>query len=301
MFLLPLLLTGCPEAPSTTDAPTGSTSPGAGATPGGGAAGGPPGQGGAGGASGAAPGGGPSTMPTVAVEAGTGVKVSGEFAYSGSAKGKYRIDFFTVGTDGRPMIVDAMTLDKPGPFELELPKAQGKIDLLGFIDAEGNGPQLAEPSALLKDVDVEETAITGLKLDLVDGAPNDFATDSKAMLTNTPSNPPPTGAGGAAGGQMGAGGAAGGQMGGQMGAGGAAGGQMGGQMGAGGAAGGQMGGQMGAGGAAGGQMGGQMGGGQMGAPPTGAAGASGGQMGAPPTAAPGAAPGAAPTKPAKDK
>ncbi len=273
MFLLPLLLTGCPEAPSTTDAPTGSTSPGAGATPGGGAAGGPPGQGGAGGASGAAPGGGPSTMPTVAVEAGTGVKVSGEFAYSGSAKGKYRIDFFTVGTDGRPMIVDAMTLDKPGPFELELPKAQGKIDLLGFIDAEGNGPQLAEPSALLKDVDVEETAITGLKLDLVDGAPNDFATDSKAMLTNTPSNPPPTGAGGAAGGQMGAGGAAGGQMGGQMGAG----------------------------GAAGGQMGGQMGGGQMGAPPTGAAGASGGQMGAPPTAAPGAAPGAAPTKPAKDK
>lgn len=186
VFLLSLLLTACPEAPPTTDAPMPNNPPQAGAD---GTMPPPPPQDGA--AGGGAPGAGPATMPSLTVEPGTGVKLSGEFKYSGTAQGKNRVDFFQVGADGRPMILHAMTIDKAGPWEIELPKALGKINLLAFIDAEGNGPQLAEPSVLLKDVDVEQAPISGLTLTLADGAANEFATDSTTMLNPTVTNPPP--------------------------------------------------------------------------------------------------------------
>lgn len=186
MFLLSLLLTACPEAPPTTDAPMPNNPQQAGAD---GTMPPPPPQDGA--AGGGTPGAGPATMPSLTVEPGTGVKLSGEFKYSGTAQGKNRVDFFQVGGDGRPMILHAMTLDKAGPWEIELPKALGKINVLAFIDAEGNGPQLAEPSVLLKDVDVEQAPLPGLTLTLTDGAPNDFATDSTTMLNPTVPAPPP--------------------------------------------------------------------------------------------------------------
>jgi hypothetical protein len=133
-----------------------------------------------------------------------------------------RIDIFQVGSDGRPMIMHVLMLEKTGPWELEVPKGTGKVNMLAFIDTEGNGPQLAEPSALMKDVDIEDAPITGLKFTLVDGAPNDFATDSPNMPPPpTPgANPdpsaggPPGGAGGPPGGAGGPPGGAGGPPGG---------------------------------------------------------------------------------------
>ena len=207
MLLFALLLTGCPEAPAP-DASNG-TPPAMDGAPQ------PPGQGGG-------QQGGPPTMPSFTVEPGAGVKISGEVTYAGATKGTARIDIFQVGSDGRPMIMHVLMLEKTGPWELEVPKGTGKVNLLAFIDTEGNGPQLAEPSALMKDVNIEEAAVPSLNFALVDGAPNDFATDSPNMPPPpTPgANPdpsaggPPSGAGGPPGGAGGPPGGAGGPPGG---------------------------------------------------------------------------------------
>lgn len=186
MLLFSLLLVGCPDP---TNVPEG-TGPGMQLPPGPGAGGEqPPPPVDAGG-----PGGGAPSMPTLSVPAGTGVMLSGEFAYTGATTGHYRVDFFQVGADGRPNILHALKLDKPGHWELEVPKGLGKINLLAFVDTEGNGPQLAEPSALLPDVDVGQEPISTLNFTLVDGAPNAFATDSPT-LANLPAGggAPPAG------------------------------------------------------------------------------------------------------------
>lgn len=132
-------------------------------------------------------------MPSLTVEPGTGVKLSGEFKYSGTATGTLRVDFFQVGSDARPMILHALTLEKAGPWEVEVPKGLGKIHVLAFIDATGNGPQLAEPSFLMKDLDVQQVAMPGLELAVADGAANEFATDSQVMMNPVTPAPPPDG------------------------------------------------------------------------------------------------------------
>ena len=188
MLLFSLLLVGCPDPTAVPEGagPGMQLPPGPGA---GGEQGPPPPPGDAGG-----PGGGAPSMPTLTVPAGTGVLLSGEFVYTGATTGHYRVDFFQVGPDGRPNILHAMMLEKVGHWELEVPKGLGKIDMLAFVDTEGNGPQLAEPSALLVDVIVGQEPISTLNFTLVDGAPNAFATDSPT-LANLPAGggPPPGG------------------------------------------------------------------------------------------------------------
>lgn len=117
--------------------------------------------------------------PTLVVEPGAGVLLSGEYRYAGAAQGTNRVDFFRVGPGGRPEILHAMLLEGRGHWELEVPKALGRIAILAFVDQDGGGPQPSEPSALLKDVDVQDQPLSHLDLVLVDGAPNEFATDGK--------------------------------------------------------------------------------------------------------------------------
>jgi len=123
------------------------------------------------------PDGGSANRPVLVVEHGAGVLLSGEYSYAGAATGTDRVDFFRVGADGRPEILHAMLLDKRGHWELEVPRALGRIDILAFVDQDGGGPQQSEPSALLKDVDIQDQPLSHLDLVLVDGAPNEFATD----------------------------------------------------------------------------------------------------------------------------
>ena len=88
MLLFALLLTGCPEAPAP-DAFNGGPPPMNGEPQ-------PPGQGG--GQQGGQQGG-PPSMPSLTVEPGAGVKISGDFTYSGTTKGTSRIDIFQIGSD----------------------------------------------------------------------------------------------------------------------------------------------------------------------------------------------------------
>jgi hypothetical protein len=39
-----------------------------------------------------------------------------------------------------------MTLEKPGPWEVEAPKDGGSLWIVSFIDANGNGPDTTEPA-----------------------------------------------------------------------------------------------------------------------------------------------------------
>lgn len=177
MLFLSLLFVACPEAPTDPAMP--------GQPPAEGQPAPPPVEGGDPSAAG-----GVAQMPTLTVDPGTGVKLSGEFTYAGTAQGSYRVDFFQVGNDGRPMILHALKLEKPGPWEMEVPKGLGKVNLLAFVDAEGNGPQMAEPSALLRDVEVGQEPLATLNFAVADGADNPFATDSPSV----PAPTAPTGA-----------------------------------------------------------------------------------------------------------
>ncbi len=139
-------------------------------------------------------------MPVLTVKPGEGVKVSGTFTYTGTATGKLRVDIFRPSGENKPEILHALTLDAQGPWEVELPKNLGAVNLLAFVDATGNGPDATEPSALVENLAVGDAALADLKLVPMDGAKNPFAIDPNAPTG--PTNPPLTGAEGQMGGAM---------------------------------------------------------------------------------------------------
>ncbi len=188
-LILPLaLLVGCP-APDDPLAlpPTDGSAPPPG-DPNAAGAGGPPGDpNAAGGGAGGAP---PipegvvigPNGPELKVEPGQGIKLSGEVVYTGSATGKLRLDVLKKSEGGGQgiQILHALTVEKPGPWELEVPKDLGPIIINAFIDANGNGPDATEPSATLDTLTVASEPMAGLKLELKDGGTNPFALDPNA-------------------------------------------------------------------------------------------------------------------------
>ena len=103
------------------------------------------------------------------VPAGTGVKVSGTVVYAGSKTGQYRIDFLKPNKGSFPELLHSITLDKPGAWEIEAPKGTGEVAVVGFLDADGNGPSDGEPAALTDPpLTIGDKAITGVTLTLSD-------------------------------------------------------------------------------------------------------------------------------------
>lgn len=80
-----------------------------------------------------------------AVTPGTGVVLNGVFQYEGDITGSYRIDFQKQEGNAPPMLVHAIELDEPGPFSIEVPKNYGALHLLGFVDAQQDGPSADDP------------------------------------------------------------------------------------------------------------------------------------------------------------
>jgi hypothetical protein len=145
MLTLLFLLAACPtEVPDAGNTTTGAPPPTgeAGAAPAPGEAG-PP-----------APGGGQPTQ--ISVDPGTGVMVKGTASYGGTAEGKVRLDVLKKGT-AMPELAYSTTLDAIGPFEVELPKNFGSVQVTVFVDTTGDGPTVGEPMAASAWFDVGET------------------------------------------------------------------------------------------------------------------------------------------------
>jgi len=102
---------------------------------------------------------------------GTGVKVSGSVTYAGGQKGTIRVDFLRAQErPGFPEIVGSLSLKAPGPFSVDVPQSLGKVQIVSYIDGDGNGPSEGEAFGHApKDVyDIETTAITGIDITLKD-------------------------------------------------------------------------------------------------------------------------------------
>jgi hypothetical protein len=104
------------------------------------------------------------------VEAGQGVKLSGTLSYAGTQTGTITIDFLKQSENsGFPDLAHTLTLEKPGPWEVEVPKGAGKFWIVSFVDTNGNGPDPAEPAGRVADaITVEEAGISGLDITISD-------------------------------------------------------------------------------------------------------------------------------------
>ena len=192
LSLVPLLsLAACPDPTGSSSMPGGTVAGGAPSGPGAGGPGaGGPGAGGAGG-----PGAESGARPSDAhfqVDAGKGVTLSGTYSYAGDRTGTYRIDFLTMQAGSPPVLAQAMTLDAPGDWSVEVPKDFGDIYVVAFVDAVGDGPSPDDPAARLEDpVKVGGSDISGLSLVLKDNADLGELTPG-GESARTP--PPPEGA-----------------------------------------------------------------------------------------------------------
>ena len=174
-----LLLAGCPESP-------GPEGPGQGGPGADGPGGPPPGGPGAGG--------GPEGRPNDAhfdVVEGEGVTLSGTIEYGGEATGAVRLDFLVVDAGGTaPKLMHAESLNEVGAWTLEVPKDFGELIIVGFIDADSDGPSPTAPAATVT-IEVATENVSDITLALVDDP------DLGSLTPGAHNGAPPDGAGGA--------------------------------------------------------------------------------------------------------
>ena len=166
-------LAGCPEPVPVPGASTGDAAggPGAGTGPDGGPAGvGAP-----------DPGGNSPNQARWAVKQGEGVTLSGTFAYGGAKTGKYRMDFrATPENGGPPGLVHTLELQAPGEWTTSAPKNAGKVDIIAFIDVDGDGPTTGDPAgATAEPIEVLEAPIADIAIILSD-EPEEWVTNPRA-------------------------------------------------------------------------------------------------------------------------
>ena len=169
-LLLPLLclLVACPEPGSSVGAE------GVGAPPPGGEGGAPP----------PGPGGGGGPMPEM-VKPGEGVVISGTVTYAGTKTGKVRIDALkpSEGGNGFPVLLGTNTVDTVGSFTVEVPKSAGTVQLVVFLDLQGDGPSSTDPAGRTKDaLTVATDPVSGVTIDI---------SDAPDLGDLAPAGPPP--------------------------------------------------------------------------------------------------------------
>jgi len=147
----------------------------------------PAGEGGAPPAGGEAPGGAPGGAPDGGgaapneagkgveasefdIEEGQGILISGTVAYSGTQDGDIRVDLLKENYQGSamPKVMTTVAAASDGTFQIEVPKGFGKVNLVAFLDFDGNGISPGEPIAAKNGVNIKNSAITGLNLKLTD-------------------------------------------------------------------------------------------------------------------------------------
>jgi hypothetical protein len=164
-------LAGCPEPVPVPGAGTGDAAGGAGAGP----------DGGPGGVGAPDPGGNSPNQARWAVKQGEGVTLSGTFAYEGVKTGKYRMDFrATPENGGPPGLVHTLELQGPGEWTTSAPKNAGKVDIIAFIDVDGDGPTEGDPAGATPDpIEVLEAPIADISIPVTD-EPEEWVTNPRA-------------------------------------------------------------------------------------------------------------------------
>ena len=108
----------------------------------------------------------PESSPAFVVTAGEGVKVSGTVAYAGTLEGKFHVDFVEAPQPGHfPKLVHSVLVPSAGAWEVEVPKAYGKVGVMAYLDLGGDGPTATDPAARVAGlVEIGDADIKGLTL-----------------------------------------------------------------------------------------------------------------------------------------
>lgn len=126
---------------------------------------------------------------------GEGVLISGTVTYTGSKQGSVRMDFLTQEGNQPPNLVHAAAARALGEFSVQAPKEFGKVHIVAFIDAAGDGPSADDPAATVS-LEIGAEPIANIALELSD-------TPELGALTPgadpPPPEPPPEGAMGGSG------------------------------------------------------------------------------------------------------
>ncbi len=94
---------------------------------------------------------------------GGAVEVSGTVRYDGDADGTVRLDVLTLEEGQPPALAHTVQLDRPGGFELDVPKSYGDIHVVAFIDLAGDGPSPGDPAGAVS-VDVGDEDLSGVEI-----------------------------------------------------------------------------------------------------------------------------------------
>lgn len=125
------------------------------------------------------------------IEEGQGILVSGTVTYSGSQDGDIRVDLLKENYQGSamPKVMTTVAVASDGTFQIEVPKGFGKVNVVAFLDFDGNGISPGEPIAAKNGVNIKNAAISGLKLKL-----GDDPSDIEVRLPPIEGAAPPDGA-----------------------------------------------------------------------------------------------------------
>ena len=96
--------------------------------------------------------------------------LSGKVTYDGSLEGDVRLDMIKEDYEGSPMprVMTSVLVGDGGAWEIEVPKGFGKVNVVAYLDSDGNGLSPGEPIAAKNGVNIKNAAIGDLNLKLSD-------------------------------------------------------------------------------------------------------------------------------------
>jgi len=99
----------------------------------------------------------------------SGVTLSGEITYTGQQTGYLRMDVVKKSRGDTPFeVLHATTLPSFGPWKIDVEVDLGKVNLIVFLDVEGNGPDPNEPQTQIEGISVAYQNISDLNFKLTD-------------------------------------------------------------------------------------------------------------------------------------
>ncbi len=122
------------------------------------------------------------------------MKVSGTFAYAGTATGDIRIDFLQKEGDAPPRLLHTLELDAPGPWSVDAPKGAGSITVVGFVDVDKDGPSSGDPGGIVSEpIVIDASPITDVVISVSDTPDlGDFTPGGHHFDPSTVANVPTT-------------------------------------------------------------------------------------------------------------